>query len=113
LKPGNPDGTYTQEIPLAGIKSEPTMSFIVGDKTTDLKYRDDFIRVISAVSNRKSRSTVRIVVFCRIRRRRARNMAGRITKTFDVHGKNAADADRRSPNFRSEKIHQKLDEKMF
>ena len=27
LKPGNPDGTYTQEVPLAGIKSEPSMSF--------------------------------------------------------------------------------------
>src|SRR3954468_4776574 len=23
LKPGNPDGTYIQEVPLAGIKSEP------------------------------------------------------------------------------------------
>jgi hypothetical protein len=23
LKPGNPDGTYTQEVPLAGVKSEP------------------------------------------------------------------------------------------
>src|ERR1700750_2161339 len=33
LKPGNPDGTYTQEVPLAGIKSEPRMSFIIGDKT--------------------------------------------------------------------------------
>jgi Zn-dependent M28 family amino/carboxypeptidase len=43
LKPGNPDGTYTQEVPLAGIKSEPRMSFIVGDKTFDLKYPDDFI----------------------------------------------------------------------
>src|SRR6058998_1951338 len=43
LKPGNPDGTYTQEVPLAGIKSEPRMSFIIGDKTTDLKYPDDFI----------------------------------------------------------------------
>src|SRR6266511_3536999 len=43
LKPGNPDGTYTQEVPLAGIKSEPAMSFIIGDKTTDLKYPDDFI----------------------------------------------------------------------
>src|SRR3954451_10478457 len=42
LKPGNPDGTYTQEVPLAGIKSEPRMSFIVGDKTFDLKYPDDF-----------------------------------------------------------------------
>ncbi|HZR05746.1 MAG TPA: M28 family peptidase [Candidatus Udaeobacter sp.] len=43
LKPGNPDGTYTQEVPLAGIKSEPRMSFIVGDKTIDLKYPDDFV----------------------------------------------------------------------
>src|SRR6266496_5063245 len=43
LKPGNPDGTYTQEVPLAGIKSEPRMAFIIGDKTTDLKYADDFI----------------------------------------------------------------------
>jgi hypothetical protein len=43
LKPGNPDGTYMQEVPLAGIKSEPRMSFIVGDKTIDLKYADDFV----------------------------------------------------------------------
>ena len=43
LKPGNPDGTYTQEVPLAGIKSEPLMSFKVRDETIDLKYPDDFI----------------------------------------------------------------------
>src|ERR1041384_21551 len=43
LKPGNPDGTYTQEVPLAGITSEPQMSFVVGDKTMDLKYPDDFV----------------------------------------------------------------------
>jgi Zn-dependent M28 family amino/carboxypeptidase len=43
LKPGNPDGTYTQEVPLAGIKSEPRMSFAVGDKTMNLKYPDDFV----------------------------------------------------------------------
>jgi Zn-dependent M28 family amino/carboxypeptidase len=43
LKPGNPDGTYTQEVPLAGIKSESRMSFVVGDKTMDLKYSDDFV----------------------------------------------------------------------
>jgi Zn-dependent M28 family amino/carboxypeptidase len=43
LKPGNPDGTYTQEVPLAGIKSEPRMSFTVRDKTIDLKYPDDFV----------------------------------------------------------------------
>jgi len=43
LKPGNPDGTYMQEVPLAGIKSEPSMAFKVGDKTIDLKYPDDFV----------------------------------------------------------------------
>ncbi|MGH7982436.1 MAG: M20/M25/M40 family metallo-hydrolase [Candidatus Udaeobacter sp.] len=43
LEPGNPDGTYTQEVPLAGIKSEPLMSFTLGDKTIDLKYPDDFV----------------------------------------------------------------------
>jgi Zn-dependent M28 family amino/carboxypeptidase len=43
LKPGNPDGTYTQEVPLAGIKSEPRMSFTVRGGTIDLKYPDDFI----------------------------------------------------------------------
>jgi Zn-dependent M28 family amino/carboxypeptidase len=43
LKPGNPDGTYIQEVPLAGIKSEPRMSFGVSDGTVDLKYPEDFI----------------------------------------------------------------------
>lgn len=43
LKPGNPDGTYTQEVPLAGIKSVPRMSFVTRDKTMDLKYPDDFV----------------------------------------------------------------------
>ena len=43
LKPGNPDGTYTQGVPLAGIKSEPRMSFMVRDGTIDLKYPEDFV----------------------------------------------------------------------
>src|ERR1041385_425044 len=43
LKPGNPDGSYTQEVPLAGIKSEPRMSFAIGDKTIDLKNPDESI----------------------------------------------------------------------
>src|SRR5262245_56230876 len=43
LKPGNPDGTYVQEVPLAGIKSEPQLSFLIGDKTMDLKYQEDFV----------------------------------------------------------------------
>jgi Zn-dependent M28 family amino/carboxypeptidase len=43
LKLGAPDGTYMQEVPLAGIKGEPRMSFTIGDKTIDLKYPDDFV----------------------------------------------------------------------
>jgi Zn-dependent M28 family amino/carboxypeptidase len=47
LKPGNPDGTYTQEVPLAGVKSDPKMSFNIGDPATarqiDLKFPDDFV----------------------------------------------------------------------
>src|ERR1700745_2259533 len=43
LKPGNPDGTYTQAVPLDGIKSQPRIPFAVGDKTMNLKYPDDFV----------------------------------------------------------------------
>src|ERR1700736_1866153 len=43
LKPGNPNGTYTQEVPLAGIVTAPTASFTVGDKKTELKFPDDYV----------------------------------------------------------------------
>src|SRR5438874_1888421 len=43
LKPGNPNGTYTQEVPLAGITSAPTASFTVGGKTMELKFPDDYV----------------------------------------------------------------------
>ena len=43
LKPGNPDGTYVQEVPLAGIISAPSASFSVGDKKMELKFPDDYV----------------------------------------------------------------------
>jgi Zn-dependent M28 family amino/carboxypeptidase len=44
LKPGNPNGSYTQEVPLAGIKSEPQLSFIIGSEAPmQLKFPDDFV----------------------------------------------------------------------
>jgi Zn-dependent M28 family amino/carboxypeptidase len=43
LKPGNPNGTYIQEAPLAGIITAPTASFTIGDKKTDLKFPDDYV----------------------------------------------------------------------
>src|SRR5262249_47057051 len=44
LKPGNPDGSYFQEVPLAGIKSDPRLQFVVNGKPPmDLKFADDFV----------------------------------------------------------------------
>jgi Zn-dependent M28 family amino/carboxypeptidase len=43
LKPGNPNGTYVQEVPLAGIKTEPTASFNVNGSATELKFPDDYV----------------------------------------------------------------------
>ncbi|MEP7071415.1 MAG: M28 family peptidase [Verrucomicrobiota bacterium] len=43
LKPGNPDGTYFQEVPLAGIKSAPTASFEVKGEKIALKFPDDYV----------------------------------------------------------------------
>ncbi|MEW6730493.1 MAG: M28 family metallopeptidase [Acidobacteriota bacterium] len=54
LKPGNPDGTYLQKVPLIGYTPEPQLSFIAGDKTVKLQYRDDFVastrRLVEQVS---------------------------------------------------------------
>src|SRR5881392_4166718 len=44
LKPGNPNGSYTQEVPLAGIKSAPTASFsIEGKPPIQLSFPDDYV----------------------------------------------------------------------
>jgi Zn-dependent M28 family amino/carboxypeptidase len=43
LKPGNPDGSYIQNVPLAGIVSDPQMSFAVNANVTQLKFPDDFV----------------------------------------------------------------------
>ena len=51
LKPGNPDGSYTQEVPLTGIKSDPKMSFTIGGNTTELKYPDDYVASSTRLQN--------------------------------------------------------------
>ena len=43
LKPGNPNGSYTQEVPLAGIISAPTATFASKGGSMDLKFPDDFV----------------------------------------------------------------------
>lgn len=43
LKPGNPSGSYTQEVPLAGIITAPTAAFSIRDKKIELKFPDDYV----------------------------------------------------------------------
>ena len=43
LAPGNPDGTWTQDVPLVGITAQPTGSFTVGAQTIALDYPADYV----------------------------------------------------------------------
>lgn len=45
LKPGNPDGTYVQKVPLAGFTGQPTASFNAGEKKIDLEFPKDYVAV--------------------------------------------------------------------
>ncbi len=45
LKPGNPDGSYIQKVPLVGITvtNSPSLTFTKGSQSATLKWRDDFV----------------------------------------------------------------------
>ncbi|MGC8639254.1 MAG: peptidase M28, partial [Isosphaeraceae bacterium] len=46
LKPGNPDGTYIQQVPLVGFQATKVQgSFHVGGKTIPLRFPDNFVAV--------------------------------------------------------------------
>ncbi|HET6891803.1 MAG TPA: M28 family metallopeptidase [Pyrinomonadaceae bacterium] len=45
LKPGNPDGTYVQKVPLVGFTAQPTASFTAGAKTINLTFPQDYVAV--------------------------------------------------------------------
>ncbi|MGZ8847240.1 MAG: peptidase M28, partial [Pyrinomonadaceae bacterium] len=45
LKPGNPDGTYVQKVPLAGFTAQPTASFTAAGKTINLEFPKDYVAV--------------------------------------------------------------------
>jgi Zn-dependent M28 family amino/carboxypeptidase len=49
LKPGNPNGTYTQDVPLAGITSKVTGGFDVNGKKIDVAYPANFVGVTRRV----------------------------------------------------------------
>ena len=43
LEPGNPDGTYIQDVPLVGITSTPTLSFTVGGTAMPMTPINDYV----------------------------------------------------------------------
>ena len=45
LKPGNPDGTYVQKVPLVGFTGAPTASFTAGGKQLNLTFPTDYVAV--------------------------------------------------------------------
>jgi len=49
LKPGNPDGTYIQNVPLAGFTPQPAMSFNIGGKTFKIDEPDYLARSLRYV----------------------------------------------------------------
>jgi Zn-dependent M28 family amino/carboxypeptidase len=56
LAPGNPDGTFVQNVPMVGITASPSSTFVFkkGDEARTLKYKDDVVawtkRVRASVS---------------------------------------------------------------
>ncbi|MGH7938467.1 MAG: peptidase M28, partial [Bryobacteraceae bacterium] len=50
LKPGNPNGTYTQEVPLAGILGTPTGSFSVNGMKMPLQSPNDFVAFTNRIT---------------------------------------------------------------
>ena len=45
LKPGNPDGTYVQQVPLAGVKSTAEVSWTAGRERIAMKRLDDYVAI--------------------------------------------------------------------
>ncbi len=54
LTPGNPDGTYFQQVPMVGITADPSSTFVFkkGGESRTLKYRDDIVAWTKRVRDR-------------------------------------------------------------
>jgi Zn-dependent M28 family amino/carboxypeptidase len=51
LKPGNPDGTYTQDVPMAGILTTPAAAFAVGGKEVELHAPNEFVAFTQRITS--------------------------------------------------------------
>lgn len=55
LLPGNPDGTYFQDVPLVGIKSAPAVTITAGGRPFPLTFKTDFV-----ANSRRTDATVEV-----------------------------------------------------
>jgi Zn-dependent M28 family amino/carboxypeptidase len=61
LRPGNPDGTYIQNVPLVGITSTPRLSFSIDGKTLALENVNEFIGPSSRITPRVEAKDTEVV----------------------------------------------------
>jgi hypothetical protein len=56
LEPGNPDGTYLQNVPLVGITADPHMKLAISGhgRTLSPKFQDDFVAWTKRVTDNSS-----------------------------------------------------------
>ncbi len=50
LRPGNPDGTFVQRVPMIGFTPTPALSIAIGDRVVALRAPDDFVAASRRVS---------------------------------------------------------------
>ncbi len=53
-KPGNPDGTFVQTVPLVGFQTIPAIEIEAGGRTLPIKFLDDFVHDIPALRTKAS-----------------------------------------------------------
>lgn len=54
VQPGNPNGTFIQNVPLVGFKSTPSLKFSVSGKEIPLRFPSEFIHELPQLSSRAS-----------------------------------------------------------
>lgn len=61
VSPGNPDGTYVQNVPLVGFLSEPKLTYNVNGKRHPLKFPDEYFHEFPALKNHVSAKGLGVV----------------------------------------------------
>lgn len=61
LEPGHPDGTYIQDVPLAGITSRPTLSLDFGGRKMPLQHLNEYVGFSTRITPRVEAQDTEVV----------------------------------------------------